>query len=257
MQGGTLVVSRAVKLFPQMKNRFEDLGFPGVEVTGEEKDSLNRVIRETKPRLVVVGSGFYKAGTPYMMGQLMKNFPELNVAVINVGNFPDDLAVWFIWRGVKSYVNLLEGYEEFHHGLREVRQGKVYISAAVQKLLGDFSEWPKISDELTKRQMEVLIMICNGFIPEHIGKMLHVSRPTVNWHLKELYRTFHVENREELIKTAFSLKLVTDTDLAFYDRENKCMALPEWAGVKIKLGELRIRNEELGMRNEYCRGGLK
>ncbi|MDR1902660.1 MAG: LuxR C-terminal-related transcriptional regulator [Treponema sp.] len=232
---GTLMVSRAVRLFPRIKKRLEELGFPDVEVTGEEKDSLNRVINEKKPRLVLVGSGFYKAGTPYMMGRLLKNFPKLNIAVINVGDFPDDLATWFIWRGVKSYVNILEGYEEFHHGLRDVREGKTYISPVVQKLMDDFPEWPKTSDELTKRQMETLIMICNGFIPEHIGEMLHVSRPTVNLHLKELYKTFHVENREELVKTAYALKLVTDKDLVFYDRENKIGLLPEWAVIKQKM----------------------
>ncbi|GHV82570.1 hypothetical protein AGMMS49991_11280 [Spirochaetia bacterium] len=234
MQGGTLVVSRAARLFPQMKKRFDELGFPNVEVTGEEKDSLNRVINEVKPRLVLVGSGFYKAGTPYMMGQLLKNFPKLNIAVVNVTNFPDDIALWFIWRGVKSYVNLLEGYEEFHHGLQDVRQGKVYIAPVVQKLMDDFPEFPATSDAVTRRQMEVLIMICNGFIPEHIGEQLHVSRPTVNFHLKQLYNTFHVQNREELVKTAFALKLVTDNDLVFYDRENKIEPLPEWAVIKQK-----------------------
>jgi DNA-binding CsgD family transcriptional regulator len=77
--------------------------------------------------------------------------------------------------------------------------------------------------------MEVMIFICNGFIPERIGDIMHISRATVNWHLKGLYDTFHVKNREELVKTAFALKLVSDKDLIFYDREGKAGPLPEWA----------------------------
>jgi DNA-binding NarL/FixJ family response regulator len=229
------MVSRAEKLFPHIKKRLEALGFPNVEVTGEEKDSLNRVINEKKPRLILMGSGFYKAGTPYMTGRLLKDFPKLNIAALNISDFPDDLATWFIWRGVKSYVNLLEGYEEFHQGLQRVRQGQPYIAPDVKRLMDNFPEWPKTPNDVTKRQMEVLIMICNGFIPNSIAGTLHVSRATVNWHLRELYNTFHVDSREELIKIAFSLKLVTDRDLIFHDREKISEPLPEWAVIKQKM----------------------
>jgi DNA-binding CsgD family transcriptional regulator len=247
-QGGTLIVSRAVKLFPYIKKRFEELGFPDVDITGEEKDSLNRVIREKKPWLALVGSGFYQACTPYMMGRLLRDFPKLNIAAVNVGNFPDTLAAWFIWRGVKSYLNILEGYEEFHQGLQRVRAGKTYISPAVQRLMDDFPEWPKTPTDITDRQMEVLLLVCNGFIPEHIGKNMHISRATVNWHLKEMYHTFHVSSREELEKAAFSLKLVTDKDLVFYDdREPKPEPLPEWAVRKQKM-ERRLATKSASMR---------
>jgi DNA-binding NarL/FixJ family response regulator len=240
MSGGTLMISRAEKLFPHIKGRLEDLGFLNVDITGEEKDSLNRVINEKKPALVLMGSGFYKAGTPYMTGRLLKNFPKLNIAAINVGDFPDDLAIWFIWRGVKSYVNLLEGFEEFHQGLRDVRQGKPYIAPDVQRLMDDFPEWPKTPNDVTRRQMEVLILICNGFIPGSIAGTLQVSRATVNWHLQELYNTFHVNSREELIRTAFVLKLVTEKDLIFYDREIIIEPLPEWAVIKQKMNKGRF-----------------
>jgi hypothetical protein len=110
-------------LFPYYKKRLEEMGFKDVEVTGEEKDSLNTVINEAKPRLVLMGSGFYHAGTPYMAGRILKRFPELNIAAVSMGEFPDNLAVWFYFHGVKSYVNWQEGYEEFYRGLETVRQG--------------------------------------------------------------------------------------------------------------------------------------
>jgi DNA-binding NarL/FixJ family response regulator len=242
MLGGTLVVSRSRKLFPHYRKRFEELGFLNVDITGEEKDSLNRVINEKKPALVVVGSVFYKAGTPYMMGRLLKSFPKLNIAVVNLVDYPDDLAAWFIWHGVKSYVNVREGYEEFHHGLQEVRQGRSYISPNVQRLMDGFSEWPKTANDVTRRQMEVLIMTCSGFTPESIAGTLHVSRATVNWHLQELFNTFHVENRGKLMRTAFALKLVTDRDLVFYDWEMVVDPLPEWAVIKQKMNR-RLKND--------------
>jgi DNA-binding NarL/FixJ family response regulator len=232
--GGTLLVSRSKKLFPYYRQKLEAMGYTRVEATGEEKDSLNMVINEVKPRLVLVGSGFYHAGTPYMMGRLLKNFPKLNIAAVSLGEYPDSLAAWFIWHGVTSYISLLEGLEEFYFGMAEIRKGNAYISPSVRRLIDDFPEWPKTPDKITRRQMEVLLLICNGFSAEGIGKTLAVSRATVHFHLQELYHTFHVKNRETLIKTAFALKLVTDKDLVFYDRQPDS-DLPEWALIKRKI----------------------
>jgi DNA-binding NarL/FixJ family response regulator len=232
--GGTLLVSRAKKLFPYYQKRFLELGFKDVEATGEEKDSLNMVINEMKPHLVLVESGFYHAGTPYMMGRLLKLFPKLNIAAISIGEFPDDLAVWFYFHGVKSYVNLWEGYEEFHKGLQIVRQGGAYISPKVQKLIDEFPEWPDTDDKDTKRLMEVLILLCRGFVPDDIGASLQISRNTVNYHLKKLYRMFHVKNREGMVGMAWELGLVTANDTCFYNRKDTIEPLPDWAKIKIR-----------------------
>jgi DNA-binding NarL/FixJ family response regulator len=230
-------VSRAAALFPHIKRRFEELGFQGVEVTGEEKDSLIRLVNEAQPRLLLMGAGFYQAGTPYMMGRLLKLFPKLNIAAVNVGDFPDHLAVWFIWRNVKSYVNLLEGFDEFHRGLQEVRQGRAYIAPNVRRLIDEFSEWPRTPNKATDRQMEVLTLVCNGFKAEHIGSALHISRAAVNYILDRLYKTFHVSNKEELICMAFALKLVTDKDFVFHDWKLNKEGLPEWAAIKQRMGK--------------------
>jgi DNA-binding NarL/FixJ family response regulator len=229
------MVSRAEKLFPHIKKRLEDLGFPDVEVTGEEKDSLNRVINEKKPKLILVGSSFYQAGTPYMMGELLRNFPKLNIVALSVHDYPDTLATWFIWRGVKSYVNLFEGFEEFHQGLQDVRAGKPYISPNVRQLIDSFPEWPDTKSNVTKRQLEIVVLLCSGFIPEHIGDELHITRRTVTNHLKDLYKMFHVKNREGMVSLAWQLGLVTEKDMRFIDRKHGDVPLPEWAVRKQKM----------------------
>lgn len=241
MPGGTLIVSRAIKLFPYYQRRLLELGFTEVEATEEEKDSLNFVINEKKPRLVLVESGFYHAATPCMMGLLLKTFPKLNMAAVSLGEFPDDLAAWFIWYGVKSYVNFWEGEEEFYHGLEEVRNGKPYIAPQVQRHINRLSVWPKTGNKVTDRHMAVLLLLCRGFSFESIGETLHISRNTVDWHAKELRRMFHVKNRDGLVSTAWELGLVTAKDMCFYERKKETGPLPEWAAVKRKL---TMKNEQ-------------
>jgi DNA-binding NarL/FixJ family response regulator len=179
LPGKTLIVSRAVKLFPHYKKCLEEFGFKNVEITGEEKDSLNMVINELEPRFVLIESAFYQAATPLMMGQILKRFPKLNIAAISAYEYPDSIAAWFIFRGVKSYLNLLEGHEEFHHGLRMVLEGMEYISPQVKQMIDLFPEWPNTKNKATARLMEILVLLCNGFTAESIGKELHLSRKTV------------------------------------------------------------------------------
>jgi DNA-binding NarL/FixJ family response regulator len=229
------MVSRAKKLFPYIKNQLESVGFPNVLVTGEEKDSLNMLINDMKPRFVIVESWFYHAATPYMMGRLLKLYPKLNITAITICEFPDDLAAWFIWHGVKSYVNMQEGVEEFYQGLAEVRKGKEYITPQVQYFIDLSSEWPEIKIDIAKRQMEVLILLCKGFIPKDIGKELQISKRTVDWHLDELYRMFHVKNREEMVAIAWELDLVTKKDMWFYGQVRNIDPLPAWAATKQKI----------------------
>jgi DNA-binding NarL/FixJ family response regulator len=222
MPGGTLLISRAVKLFPYYKQRLEGAyGFNDVTVTDVDKDGLNTIINDLNPRIVLMGSGFYQAGTPYMAGELLKRFPNLNLAVISMYDYPLRLAAWFIWHGAKSYVSLWEGYDEFQRGLYAIREGKQYISPLAQDLIEQKTEWPDTKGKITKRQLECLIMLCSGFIPERIGTELQISKRTVSNTLAAMYKIFHAENREEMVALAWELDLVSKRDIRFFDRRAK------------------------------------
>jgi DNA-binding NarL/FixJ family response regulator len=237
--GGTLVVSRDVSGFPFYKKQLEAFGFYDVFFAEEESNELNMFITERKPRLVLVGSRFYEAATSLMIKRLLKRFSYLNIAVINIKGYPVKSAPFFIWRGANSYVDFGEGWDEFKFGMEEVRKGNTYISPAVKKII-DSVEWPQLNDKACKRQMEVLIFLCNGIKPEEIGEMLHVKKRTVDWHIEELFKVFDVDNREELISIAFCTKTVTEDDISFYDRKEKRKLLPEWAEVKQKIARRAV-----------------
>jgi DNA-binding NarL/FixJ family response regulator len=233
MTGGTLLVSRDEKNLSFWKRELEKLGFQNVNATGEEKDSLNMVINEYKPKLLLIGSCFYKGATPLMMRRLLKDFPRLNIAAVNIHEFPDDLAPFFIWYGIKSYVNQREGMEEFYHGMEEVRKGHTYIAPNIKRLI-DSIGYPEMKDKADDRQMEVLILLCNGLPILDIAGQLHISKRTVDWHIKQLCNALDVNGRDELQGIAHYLDLVTKDDLCFFARKKRTKALPKWAVVKQK-----------------------
>jgi DNA-binding CsgD family transcriptional regulator len=199
-----------------------------LEVSGEERDSLNNLIDDIKPWLVLVGSGFYKCCTPFMMGELLKTFPNLNIAAVSVlCKIPDDLAMWFIINGVRSYINLYEGYEEFLKGLNKVRDGKDYIAPSVSGCMERRKEIPEPASRLTPRQIEVVRLLCNGFTSFEIAGVLNISRRTVDTHKTELYTNLNVRNENELIRAAQALGIISPDELNFYGGKYELNPKPE------------------------------
>jgi DNA-binding NarL/FixJ family response regulator len=230
---GVLALTRATKLHAEYKGRLEASGFQDVTVTDKENDALNTVICNKKPRLIMIDSWFYQDATSCRIGELVKLFPKLNVAVVSIHDFPVSRAPWFIWEGAKSYLSLWEGYDEFKLGLRTVRDGKQYISPKVQKLI-DSQECPDTKNRITNRQKECLVMLCCGCTTDQIGEALHISRKTVYNHLNSLYSIFHACSREEMIAFAWEMELVTTKDIRLYNRKKEYRQLPDWATVKWK-----------------------
>ncbi|WP_461247166.1 response regulator transcription factor [Treponema sp. R6D11] len=238
MSNGVLVLTKAAGPHTELIGRLEALGFKDVTVTDKEKDALNTVICNMYPRLVMIDSWYYQDATAYRIGELVKQFPKLNIAVVSVHDFPASRAPWFIWEGAKSYVSLWEGEDEFKKGLRVVRDGGQYISPKVQELIDSFPEWPDTKDKMTRRQKECLIMLCNGCSTKQIGEALHISRSTVYNHIQSLFGIFHVHCRAEMTTFALKIGLITIQDIRFYDRKKERQPLPEWAAVKRKCDRL-------------------
>lgn len=227
MTGGTLIISRARNILPFWKYYLKIVGFQNVVITSEEKDSLNWVINELKPRLVFIESCFYEAATPYMMGRLLRDFPKLRIAAFSVGEFPDDLAMWFYFHGVKNYINFRDGMCEFKRGIRKILRGEEFRSKKVQRRIDLRAEMPKPAYHFTKRQLEVLVLLCNGFMTDEVGEMLYISNRTVENHKTALYAVFHVRNERELIRVAYYMDLFKKDELCFYGGRWVIPPLPE------------------------------
>jgi len=234
---GTLAVTGAIELHSDYKVWLEKMGFEDITVTGKKNDALNTVICNKKPWLVIIDSWFYRDGTSRRIGELLKLFPKLNIAVVSLHDLPLSNAPWFIWEGAKSYLHLWEGYGEFKRGFQIVREGKPYIAPKVQSLIDHCEEWPDTKNKMTKRQKECLVMLCCGLTPDQIGEALSVSRRTVYNHLYSLYAAFHVHNRTEMVALAWEMELVTAKDIQLYNRKKerkRDRPVPQWAAVKWK-----------------------
>jgi PAS domain S-box-containing protein len=64
--------------------------------------------------------------------------------------------------------------------------------------------------ELTERQMEVLSMVAQGYTYQEIGNMLHLSKHTIRYHMREVISQLHFKNRAEIIAFAQQMGLLKE-----------------------------------------------
>jgi len=227
MRGGTLLVSRSINNHEYYKQRLETLGFYNVTVTDLERDALNSLINDMKPSLILMSARFYHCCTPYHMGQLKKKFPKIKMAAVSVGEYPVDVAMYFIINGVKSYINSFEGLDQFYKGLVALADGRDYISPEVIERIKIRNEIPEPSGNITERHREILRLICCGFTENEIAETLHISRRTVTTHKTEIYKTLNIRNPVELVRSALTIKLLQLEELHFYPRDLTVNPLPK------------------------------
>lgn len=219
MRGGTLVVSRAVNNHKYYKQRLESKGMKNVLVTSVEKDGLNSIIHNMKPDLMIMGARFYQCSTPYMMGVIKKEFPDLNMAAVCFDDYPADLGMYFILNGVKSYFNMFEGMEQFMFGIENILKGEIFVSEIVKKRIDMRKGVPLSAKILTQKKIEVIRCICNGFQKNEIADNLYLATSTVENYREEIYRSLNVRNIDELFRAALRLKLVTEEELIFCHKD--------------------------------------
>ena len=212
------MVSRSVNNQSHFKQRLEEIGFPAVTVTALDNDALDFLIRDLKPDLLMMGARFYERSTPFMMGRLKKRFPKLNMAALTLDDYPAEIAMWFIYNGVKSYDTAFDGFDQFYKGLEIIRKGREYISPSVQERIDLRNVTPDPADEITARENEITHLICCGWTDKEIAANLHISRRTVDTHKTNIFTSLNVRNAVELIIVALQQGIVDPKILNFFPR---------------------------------------
>ncbi len=107
---------------------------------------------------------------------------------------------------VKGYVLKEDAFEDLICAIKDVSEGKQYISPALKKSVEALMKLDYLSFQscLTKREEEVLDLIAEGLTNKQIASELKISRRTVESHRANIMRKFNLKTSAQLIK--FALK---------------------------------------------------
>lgn len=71
-----------------------------------------------------------------------------------------------------------------------------------------FENAPLSEAQLTRREMEITLLLANGLTSNEIAKELDISSHTVDWYINGLHEKLGANNRQHLIALAFRLALI-------------------------------------------------
>ncbi len=172
-----------------------------VVAEADSGESALQLIPEIKPDLVLMDINMPGIGGIEATRAIKRKFPETQVIVVTVHTeapFPSKLheagAIGYVTKGCPA--------SELLEAIRTVGQGKPFLSAEVAqklslaKLSGVDSELP--FESLSKREMQVLMLIVQGTKNQEISDTLCVSPKTVSTYRHRLFEKLGVQTDAEL-----------------------------------------------------------
>lgn len=143
-----------------------------------------------------------------------------NVKIIALSVISDESCIHRMLEcGALGYLLKSTGKEELFHAIRLVYNGTPYISSdasmkLLSKILSSNSNSVATKTEangrqlLSKRELEVLSLIADGYTNSEIADMLFTSKRTIETHRQNILEKTKAKNTANLIKYAFQHKLI-------------------------------------------------
>jgi DNA-binding NarL/FixJ family response regulator len=186
---------------------------PEFDIIGEASNGLEylKLLEQSLPDVVLMDIGM-----PVMDGieateKTSEQFPSINVIALSM--FSDqEYYHKMVAAGVKGFLIKEAGIDELEKAIKTVQSGNAYFSQELlRNIIVNISN-PKVTSrdpfQLTKREEEVLQMICKGFTTKEISDLMFISQKTVEGHKTNLLSKTNSKNTINLMLYAFKNKLV-------------------------------------------------
>lgn len=190
---------------------------PGVSIFGEASngEEFLKMIEKQRPDIVLMDIQM-----PIMNGieatkLALDIYPSLKIVAISMFG-DEEYLVSMIEAGVKGF--LLKTVEEYelHKAIELVADNKNYFSDELLPVLTNSLVNRKnkpenaeleLKEELTKREIEILSLICKGYTIKEIADQLFISQRTVDGHKANLFRKTGVDSSVKLVTFAIKNNL--------------------------------------------------
>ena len=130
-----------------------------------------------------------------------------NVRIAVIGNYFDlnDIRKLFE-KGIHCYLDKDTNFDEFLEAMKILKSNNIYIcNSAKERMVGYISHQNQNvphTETLTKREIEVMKLICDGHSSKIISEKLFISVNTVETHRKKILMKLNVRNTIAIVKYA-------------------------------------------------------
>ena len=188
---------------------------PNIQVVGEAADGTQAyaVCAARKPDILLLDLSMPPAQSGLVACEkIVRDLPGTKVIILTMFAEPEYL-YHTMNKGAKGYLLKSASPAELLRAIHMVQEGDSYIHPKMAGALAKFvTEGGKEAEynleQLTPREMEVLILLARGFTNREISERIFLSVKTVEAHRSKVYSKLNLKNRAELVEFALCHKLL-------------------------------------------------
>jgi len=146
------------------------------------------------------------------MELIKEQIPQVKIVIVTISE-DKNYILEAIRGGADGFLLKSSCADEFINCLRALENGNMALSPCIAtQVIQDLLHNPEASDDhtlgLTKRQVEILCLMAQGWSNKEIGRYLMVSENTVKYHLKKILQKTNTQNRTEAVAIAMNSGLL-------------------------------------------------
>jgi len=188
---------------------FEKLLAADCAIVGQVSDgrALVAAAEQLKPDVIVLDISMPVLNGLEAARQIKKKLANVKLVFLTM-NEDADLAAEAFRAGASAYLLKRSATSELPAAIREVMQGRSYITPLVADGLVGSLMHDAAPHELTPRQREVLQLLAEGRSMKEVGSVLNLTPRTVAFHKYRMMEQLKVKSTAELIQYAVKHHIV-------------------------------------------------
>ena len=174
---------------------------PEIEVIGEASNGLEgyQKAMALRPDVILMDLVMEVMDGIEATKKIMADWPQAKIIIVT--SFLDDEKVYpAIEAGASSYLLKTSSAQEIANAIKETYAGRKVLEPQVtDKIIAHNLQQsrPKLHDDLTSRELEVLKLIAKGHSNQSIADTLFITLKTVKTHVSNILSKLEVEDRTQ------------------------------------------------------------
>ena len=180
-------------------------GEPGLKVVAvaDDGESALKLCHEHRPDVILMDISMGGMDGIETVRRLRADFPDARVIMLTSSEAEEDVR-HALEAGASGYVTKNVRRAELIEAIRECHAGGRPIGENVARLLASGSEY----GVLTRRELEVLGLVRQGFTNAEVGRLLGISERTAKAHVAALLVKLQASDRAEAVARGFERGLL-------------------------------------------------
>jgi len=183
-----------------------------IEVVGEADNGKKAIemALELRPDIILMDLVMDEMDGIEATKHIVEAWPEAKIIIVT--SFLDDEKVYpALQAGATSYMLKTSKASEIAEAVRSTFKGQIVLEPEVtDKMMMKMREKPQVllHDELTAREMEILLLMAEGKSNQEIADVLFIAIKTVKTHVSNILSKLQVQDRTQAVIYAFKYRLV-------------------------------------------------